>query len=121
LEVELLVDDSVKGFSRSISCGFDPDTGKFRRFSSTLRSLTANANAMGLLSLSAFRDDNFDVPFMSSNLPKGLNGGCSEGLFEELDGAGLAAFVLLTLPASLAPLLVSDNGFCAAGKIICGY
>jgi hypothetical protein len=43
LEVELLVDDSVKGFSRSINCGFDPDTGKFRRFSSTLRSLTANA------------------------------------------------------------------------------
>jgi len=56
-------------------------------------------------------------------LPKGLNGGCSEGLFEEFDGAGLAAFALLplTLPASLAPLLVSDSGFCAAGKIICGY
>lgn len=43
LEVELLLDDSVKGFSRSISCGFEPDTGKFRRFNSTLRSLTANA------------------------------------------------------------------------------
>lgn len=60
---------------------------------------------------------------MSSNLPRGLNGGCSEGLFEEFEGAGLAAFALLplTLPASLAPLLVSDSGFCAAGKIICGY
>lgn len=58
----------------------------------------------------------FDVPFMSSNLPKGLNGGCSEGLFDEFDGAGLATFALLplTLPASL-------GGFCAAGKIICGY
>lgn len=60
---------------------------------------------------------------MSSSLPKGLNGGCSEGLFEEFDGAGLAAFALLPLmlPASLAPLLVSDSGFCAAGKMICGY
>lgn len=63
------------------------------------------------------------LPFMSSSLPKGLNGGCSEGLFEELDGAGLAAFTLLPLmlPVSLAPLLVSDSGFCAAGKMICGY
>lgn len=41
LEVELTLDDSVKGFNRSISCGFEPDTGRFRRFSSTLRSLTA--------------------------------------------------------------------------------
>jgi len=63
------------------------------------------------------------LPFISSSLPKGLNGGCSERLFEELDGAGLAAFALLplTLPVSLAPLLVSDSGFCAAGKMICGY
>lgn len=62
----------------------------------------------------------YNIPFISSSLPKGLNGGCSEGLFEEFDGAGLAAFALLplTLPASLAPLLVSDSGFCAAGKMI---
>lgn len=42
LDVELLLDNSVNGFNLSISCGFEPDTGKFRRFSSTLRSLTAN-------------------------------------------------------------------------------
>lgn len=43
LDIELLLDDSVKGFNRSINCGFDPDTGKFRRFNSTLRSLTVSA------------------------------------------------------------------------------
>lgn len=53
LEVELLLDDSVKGFSRSISCGFEPDTGKFRRFNSTLRSLTANATCKNYFSLLA--------------------------------------------------------------------
>lgn len=41
LDVELPLDDSVNGFNLSISCGFEPDTGKFRRFNSTLRSLTA--------------------------------------------------------------------------------
>lgn len=41
LDVELTLDDSVNGFNLSISCGFEPDTGKFRRFNSTLRSLTA--------------------------------------------------------------------------------
>lgn len=40
LDVELPLDDSVNGFNLSISCGFEPDTGKFRRFNSTLRSLT---------------------------------------------------------------------------------
>lgn len=98
LDVELPLDDSVNGFNLSISCGFEPDTGKFRRFNSTLRSLT----------------------FISSNLPKGLKGGCSEGLLEEFEGAGLGAFKLLPLmlPASLAPLLFNDNGFCAAGRMI---
>lgn len=45
-------------------------------------------------------------------------------MFEEFEGAGLATLTLfpLTLPASLALLLVSDSGgFCAAGKMICGY
>lgn len=58
---------------------------------------------------------------MSSSLPKGLKGGCSEGLFEEFEGAGLGAFTLLPLmlPASLAPLLFKDSGgFCAAGRMI---
>lgn len=98
LDVELPLDDSVNGFNLSISCGFEPDTGKFRRFNSTLRSLT----------------------FISSNLPKGLKGGCSEGLLEEFEGAGLGAFKLLPLmlPASLAPLLFNDNGFCAAGRMV---
>lgn len=58
LEVKLFVDDSVKGFSRSISCGFEPDTGKFRRFSSTLRSLTAKTRgASNMIMFVCFRRD----------------------------------------------------------------
>jgi hypothetical protein len=35
---------SLKGLNRSISCGFEPDTGKFLFFSSAFKSLTAKAN-----------------------------------------------------------------------------
>lgn len=123
LDVELTLDDSVNGFNLSISCGFEPDTGKFRRFNSTLRSLTARTTTSLIYldnrSFSHPRSKRYS-PFMSSNLPKGLKGGCSEGLLEELEGAGLGAFKLLPLmlPASLAPLLFNDNGFCAAGRMI---
>lgn len=136
LDVELPLDNSVNGFNLSISCGLEPDTGKFRRFSSTLRSLTERANRrqrsfadivkvfrLYPCSRSLLIDNPLRVvpsctrevciPFISSSLPRGLNGGCSEGLFEEFEGAGLGAFALLPLmlPASLAALLVRDNGF----------
>ncbi|KOX78365.1 hypothetical protein WN51_07771 [Melipona quadrifasciata] len=133
LDVEFPLDDSVNGFSLSISCGFEPDTGRLRRFNSTLRSLTerialVTVNRCGgrhcpcLIDLSPRLVSSRQactanhLPFMSSSLPRGLKGGCSEGLLEEFEGAGLGAFMLLPLmlPASLAPLLFKDSGFCAA-------
>lgn len=62
-------------------------------------------------------------PFISSNLPSGLSGGCSIVLLEEFEGAGLGALtlLLLTLFVSFAPLFGRVSGFCAAGSIICGY
>lgn len=121
LDVELPLDDSVNGFNLSISCGFEPDTGKFRRFNSTLRSLTARITFTSIINpIIPIQTTRRYSPFISSNLPKGLKGGCSEGLLEEFEGAGLGAFKLLPLmlPASLAPLLFNDNGFCAAGRMI---
>lgn len=58
---------------------------------------------------------------MSSSLPSGLSGGCSDGLLEELDGAGLGTFVVvpLALLVSLA-LPFRERGFCVAGSIMRG-
>jgi hypothetical protein len=61
------------------------------------------------------------LPFISSNLPRGLKGGCSDRLFEMLEDTGLEALMLM-LPFSLVALLfVSVIGFWAAGRISCGY
>lgn len=131
-DVEFKLEDSVKGFNRSISWGLGPDTGRLRRLSSTLRSLTKNFDkTWGKILPRLYKyiasllrtSEKENSPFMSSSFPRGLRGGCSEGFVEEFEGAGLGAFTLppLTLPASLAPLLVKESGFWAAGRIICGY
>jgi hypothetical protein len=72
---------SLKGLNRSISCGFEPDTGKFLFFSSAFKSLTAKANNQHPAGHSY---NSGNQPFISSNLETVLKlsgvGGGKEGV-----------------------------------------
>lgn len=81
--------------SLSMSWGLEPDTGKLRRFSSALRSLT----------------------FMSSSRPtkRDEDGASVEEVVELTEGDGEGWWLAILLDdASLV-------FFCEAGRIICGY
>lgn len=88
------VEDETFPRRRSISCGLAPETGKFLRFSSSFKSLTFMSSYLG-----------GSVEDVTVGVGCGGDGGA---------GVGLVVTTRVAVGTSF-------EGFCDAGKIICGY
>lgn len=125
----------TNGLSRSISCGFDPETGKFRFFNSAFKSLTFMSSRRDRGPLAENEDDSA-LPAPEFDAGRGAMAGdiAADAELAVAAGAATAAAITAVLAERMAvklagvaspgtaplllPLLL---GGLLAGKMICGY